>query len=115
MRHPKSTPHTVLIVWNCGGVDLFAETERGYSEAQALADILAGEYEDIQQVLLMTRAGCEDITSRMAERVMRAIEWEPEPNEHASRFAEDFAGYEPPRPLDDDFWERVDYAHDRAN
>ena len=91
-----TTTTTVLIVWNCGSVDLFAETERGYSEVQALKDILAGEYEDIQQVLLMTATGCEDITVHMAERVMRAIERGPdEPNEHASRFAEDFAGYDP--------------------
>ena len=110
-RHQKRPTTTVLIVVSIDGNDYFRETPRGYSEDQAFADILAGQIEDVQQVLLSTG---EDITARMANRICRAIEWDAEPNESASRFAEDFSAYERPRPALT-WLDKIDAEHARFN
>jgi hypothetical protein len=105
-------PPTVVIVSAYAGDDYFNETKRGYSETEALTDILEGQFEGVEQVLLIGATGCEDITARMADMVSECME-DPNPvSTSAAEFAERFGGYVPRLTRAEIAANRADYIND---
>ena len=114
MKHFR--PHKLKIIVSIDGNDEDHETAPGYSEQDAYRDILSGDIEDVEQILRITADGCEDITAQVANLVAGAIEFGYADDfcDSTKAFAERFGGYVPPR-NSDDFFDRADWAHDRAN
>ena len=114
MKHFR--PQTLKIIVSIDGNDEEHETPRGFTEQDAYRDILAGDIEDVEQILRVTPTGCEDITAAIAGLVAGAIEfgYADDYSDSTKAFAERFGGYTPPR-NSDDFFDRADWAYDRAN
>jgi hypothetical protein len=94
----KTLKPTALIICAYDGEDYFNETAPGYSEDQAYLDIRQGQAWEPQQVLLITATGCEDITTRIAERIASDLEDGVMVAKSAAAFAEQHGGYVPHKP-----------------
>jgi hypothetical protein len=115
MTNP-TLPPTVVIVSAYAGDDYFNETKRGYSEDDAFVNICEGRFEGVEQVLLISETGCEDITTRLSERVAdylddcRRDNWGASTS--AAEFAERFGGYVPGLTRAEIAANRADYIND---
>jgi hypothetical protein len=105
-------PPTVVIVSAYAGDDYFNETASGRSEQEAYWEILGGQIENVEQVLLISGDSVDDITARIAEKIAGHIEDGIPVATSAADFAERFGGYVPRLTRAEIAANRADYIND---